>query len=375
MGYNDIMTRKAKDDIVRFYKRLGYMPDIDFEVVKKYNYKNISETLERIVENNPEPVFDLTGGSELVLAAMGEISAMHNIPMLQFDVKRCRLINVKGCEVLSIPQIPKIKIRDSVILNGGDTVIKKSGDFVWDINSELERDINILWDICKNNSLEWNRQTSTFARLEQFSYGYDGLCIDVDMATVSMEWEKLINERIMLKLVKHGLISGYSLKGSRLSFKYKNAYIKRCVQKAGNVLELYTYITAKRLERNNLSEINDVKMGVMVDWDGKFYSEYSEVTEIRNEIDVMLMNKLVPVFISCKNGEVHKESLYELDTVAEHYGGNYANKILVATYVSADENSRSYIIKRAEEMNITIIDGVNEMDSKAFYNKLSDAIL
>ena len=369
------MTRKTKDDIMRFYKRLGYMPDIDFEVVKKYNYKNISETLERILQNNPEPVFDLTGGSELVLAAMGELSTKYNTPMLQFDVQKGRVINVKGCEELRAAEPPEITIRDSIILNGGDIISKKYGDFLWEIDRELERDIGILWEICKNNSPDWNRQTSTFARLEQFSYGYDGLCIDADLKLISPSWEKMVNERIMLMLEKNRLIHNYSKRGSKVSFRYKDAYIKRCVQKAGNVLELYTYITTKKLERNNQTEINDVEMGVMVDWDGKIHSEYSDVTEIRNEIDVMLMNKLLPVFISCKNGEVHKEALYELDTVAEHYGGVYAKKVLVATYVSAEEKSRNYIIKRAEEMNITIIDGVNEMNGEAFYNKLSDAIL
>ena len=88
----------------------------------------------------------------------------------------------------------------------------------------------------------------------------------------------------------------------------------------------------------------------------------------------MLAKKLMPVFISCKNGEVHKEALYELDTVAEHYGGKYAEKMMVATYVSSDANSRNYIIKRAEEMNIRLITDVDKMSYKEFLKRIESSL-
>ena len=43
--------------------------------------------------------------------------------------------------------------------------------------------------------------------------------------------------------------------------------------------------------------------------------------ETKNEIDVMLMRGVVPVFVSCKNGAVKMDELYKLDTVAQRFGG------------------------------------------------------
>ena len=73
----------------------------------------------------------------------------------------------------------------------------------------------------------------------------------------------------------------------------------------------------------------------------------------------MVMRDLIPLFISCKNGEVHKEALYELDTVAKKFGGKYGKKYLIATYLSSDKESVKYLKQRAKDMNITLIDNIN----------------
>jgi len=58
---------------------------------------------------------------------------------------------------------------------------------------------------------------------------------------------------------------------------------------------------------------------------------------------------VVPVFISCKNGRVNQMALYELDAVANRFGGKYVRKELAAT----QEITPGYL-KRAEEMGIVV---------------------
>ena len=72
--------------------------------------------------------------------------------------------------------------------------------------------------------------------------------------------------------------------------------------------------------------------------------------DVKNEIDVMLLEGFCPVFISCKNGKVDQMALYELDTVAKRFGGKYAKKILMA----GQEISEGYLL-RAEEMDIECV--------------------
>ena len=110
----------------------------------------------------------------------------------------------------------------------------------------------------------------------------------------------------------------------------------------------------------------DIGIGTIVDWDGVVHGDVTNAVDTRNEIDIILMRYLVPLFISCKNGEVHTEALYELQTVAEKFGGDYVKKILIATYISRDKESRKYIMQRARDMNIDIIENADKLDKKAF---------
>ena len=74
----------------------------------------------------------------------------------------------------------------------------------------------------------------------------------------------------------------------------------------------------------------------------------------------------IPVFISCKNGQVHKEDLYELYTIGEKFGGEYSKLCLMCTYISNDIHKKESIINRAKTMNIDIIDGIDEMNDDEF---------
>ncbi|MBQ3004644.1 MAG: hypothetical protein IJD88_01815 [Clostridia bacterium] len=67
--------------------------------------------------------------------------------------------------------------------------------------------------------------------------------------------------------------------------------------------------------------------GVVIDWDGKLHDENTEkVLDTENEIDVLMMHGVIPVFVSCKSSSVDSNELYKLNTIAEKFGGPYAKK-------------------------------------------------
>lgn len=370
------MNTCAEENIRNFFKKCTVSTEIEFIKVKKYDYTNILDTLIYVVENNEEPVFDLTGGRELVLAAMGEVSARYNIPLIQYNVYDGRLVRVKNTAEISEPIRPRLDINGSVMLNGGAVVKPEEDDTVRNLTKGMKNDISKLWNICCENPQEWNRQTSTFSRLEMFTDENDKLRVTVNLSRYTKsDAETLFNPRVIERLIRYGLLSDFSKMKNLVTYRYKNQDVKKCILKAGNILELYTYMVACDIREANMEDIDDVDVSVCVDWDGEIHKKYSNVADIRNEIDVMLMRRLIPVFISCKNGEVHKEALYELDTVAKHYGGSIAKKILVATYVDNDENSRNFIIKRAQEMGITVIDSTDKMSREKFYERLEAAVM
>lgn len=96
-------------------------------------------------------------------------------------------------------------------------------------------------------------------------------------------------------------------------------------------------------------------MSVSIDWDGVISSKDKHKPETRNEIDVVLMHGMTPLFISCKNGNIGEE-LYKLHTVAERFGGPYAKKMLIATDLDQTSSStREALRRRAWDMDILLV--------------------
>ena len=87
------------------------------------------------------------------------------------------------------------------------------------------------------------------------------------------------------------------------------------------------YKTATETKNQNGAPFyTDLKRSVIIDWDGKIGS--SKTGDTKNEIDCIFMQNLVPVFVSCKGGEIDEAELYKLDAVARRFGGKYAKKVL-----------------------------------------------
>ncbi len=371
VGFKETMTEKRKGDLERFFKMRGVDIELEFEIVGRYDYSDICEKLNVIIDRNEDCCFDLTGGKELVLTAMGAVSAVRNLPMLQFDIREDKLLRVNNCNDIPIPAKNSMTIAENVVLNGGAIVADEKDDFKWDMNADFKKDIEKIWGICKRNCGLWNRMSTVFENMERYGRIDSSFSVSVNMAHMRNCHQDTFQDMRTIEMLKNDrLIFDYILDGDMLSFRYKNAQVHQCLSKAGNILELYTYKTALEIVTNDPEYYDDIDIGVFVDWDGVIHSEDSNAKDTRNEVDIILMRGLIPVFISCKNGEVRKEALYELNTVAERFGGEYVKKILLTTYISSDKDSREFIIQRARDMKIDIIEGVDKMTRNEFATML-----
>ncbi len=358
VGFKENMKRKKTDAIEAFFKARGIYAEIEYEIVGRYSYDYIVKTLMRLVEQNKDCGFDLTGGKELVLAAMGEVASSKKVPMFQFNIRSGNFIRVKNCEDIAEPSAVSMSIKECVSLNGG-SVVRGIDDFNWKLTDDFKNDLENMWKICRNNPAMWNRNSNILAGFDKTEEDKSKLYIDV----VS---EKIPDTQIMCELEKCGLILKFRSENDTVEFKYKNEQVHRALAKAGNLLELYVYMLAKEIESEQNGYYDDIDIGITVDWDG----ELNNVADTINEIDVMMMRGISPVFISCKNGEVHKDALYELQTVAEKFGGEFSKKVIVSTYISSHIDSRKYILQRARDMHIDIIYDANNMNREEFKNAI-----
>ena len=130
-----------------------------------------------------------------------------------------------------------------------------------------------------------------------------------------------------------------------MRFAYKSELMKKSLQNQGIWLELYGYLTAK-----NSGLFHDVRTSVVVDWDNARGRDRST----RNEIDILLISGVTPVFISCKMGVPTPLALSEIKILSEKFGGERTKTVLLT---GADiYNDNRPLAQRARDLGITLLD-------------------
>ena len=358
---------------------------IEYKSVNRNSLNEMVEKLSAIVNEEEECLFDLTGGEDLALVAMGIVYEKYRhtgkIQMQRLNVNSGVIYDCDGDGNLNVASTPILSVEENIKLHGG--VVRYSAlDEVrtrkWDMNEEFRRDIDKLWEICRKNPGRWNNSIKLLAALEGDMEKND----ELDSELISAAADAVIEDRngyvytlrdFLLELQDQDVIFGYHEDDEVLTFVYKNSEIKKCLAKEGTLLELKVYSTATEVKDKNVKPVfTDAMCGVFIDWDGELHDRLDDEHDTENEIDVVLMKGVMPVFISCKNGTIDGEELYKLDAVARRFGGKYVKKVLIATYLGrkADSDSMKHLRQRAKDMKINFIDGVHTLDSGEFYKML-----
>lgn len=359
--------------------------DIEFicRAVNKNKMQTIIDALSMFVEQYDDCVFDLTGGEDLYLVAAGIVSERYkdkNIQMHRFNIRNNTIIDgdEDGKTILE-NDAPVLSIEENIRIYGGDIVYDENREdttFRWDMTPDFKRDINAMWDICRQDARLWNTQICVFEAAERLSGYTDDLEISVPTEHLKEAVRRyggtyVVIRRIMDGLYNAGLLKEYSADDDMFSLTYKNEQVKYCLTVAGQVLEMKVFLAAlDAQDKDGSKTYNDVMNGVFIDWDGDIGTDqYSFDTE--NEIDVMMMHGMVPVFVSCKNGYIDKDELYKLNAVATRFGGKYAKKVLVAT--SLDNSDFSYYLRqRAEDMGIRLVEGYSHNGNYKDFTDMND---
>ncbi|MBR6513385.1 MAG: DUF1887 family protein [Clostridia bacterium] len=355
-------NKKLMERYISIYRELFLSRgrDIDFSCrcVAKNDIDSVIEVLSDIVEKNNEVVFDLDGGDDCFLMAVGMIYERY----FDRDIKLQR-VNIQA-NTLTVGKeqkhIPPLSVPEHISIYDGNVIfddVIHEGTHIWDYTEDFKRDIDKIWEICCRDNSLWNREIKDLSVLEKNRMpSKDRLYIMVNKTS------PLPGIKIMPALIKAGLIYDYKETDSYISYRYKNHQVKRCLGKAGQALEMKIYSVARSVcDSKGNTVYDDVMNGVCIDWDGDDL-EKGESIVVENEIDVMMTKGVVPVFISCKNGQVEVDELYKLNTVAGRFGGDYAKKVLVVTSLERGGARNSELFcERAASMGIRVIENIHHM--------------
>ena len=346
-----------------------------YRETQSHDFHEIVHMLEQLVLEYPGCHFDITGGEPMILAAIGVIYERYRSRGIQLHQYNIPTGQVYDCDLSGTGvsgDIPLLTVEQNIILHGGSVVTGKNQE-AWDLNSDFLRDISVIWNLCRVNCSGWNKRINKLNTLAQYAAkSPDGLRLTLSRSALKAAHPELRPEEIVRPLSRGGLLLDLTQEEDALSFRYKNRQVKQCLEKAGTALELYTCATALSLRGKGRKPCyRDGRIGVSIDWDGVLHAHTSGTADTNNEIDVILMQGAVPVFISCKNGVVAEDELFKLNTVADRFGGRYVKKVLIATTLGKrTARSKQYFLERAKDMGITVIDGVHKLSEQEFREQL-----
>lgn len=169
------------------------------------------------------------------------------------------------------------------------------------------------------------------------------------------------NKEMLKEFQRLGFLKNLIIDQNWVRFSFCSMEDKQYCISYGVWLELYVYIAAAAS-----GAFADVKLGTMIDWD-----IYDGVRMGGNEIDVILMEDSLPVFISCKLRDADTAALNELLVAKKRLGGWFSKGVIVTFSEEKRHSTGTY--QRAKMMGLTMLDA-DDILSEDFSQRLVMAI-
>jgi hypothetical protein len=198
---------------------------------------SIVDALSKIVDEEPDCIFDLTGGEDLYLVAVGIISEKYKERHIQMHRFNIRNSTVEDCDrdgiTVVTEGIPAITVRDNIRIYGGNIKYTNNvfsrGTYEWLMDGEFVEDIKRMWDICKTDVRKWNTQINVFQAASE--------CAVDNELSISISHSRLIRQLknkeyvefkdIITALKKAGVITAYSSNETEFKITFKNPQVKK----------------------------------------------------------------------------------------------------------------------------------------------------
>lgn len=359
----ELIIAKNNYSLVASERKLSV--NFEYRVMKENSLEEITRKLREIALTEPDLIFDLTGGDDLYLVSVGIIYSEYpeKVKLHRFNIEAGILIDSDADGKILSEQTCEITVKENIRIYGGDIIEKTEGSFSLDElrnNKQFKEEVETLWGIASLNADSWNENVKNLAVYNSRFKTINSLNVRIVISEAEdingSGRNKLSKLRKFLRtLAEKRLIYNYNTNPFEIFFTFRSERIRRFLISEGLVLEAYVGSVIAQIKDSNGNYLyNDVRTGVNIDWDGEII--YG-APNVKNEIDVVAIKGVVPVFVSCKNGTVDNEEPYKLVTVARRFGGEYAKTALVVSALKKVDTLK----KRAEEMEITLLPNAERM--------------
>lgn len=334
----------------RCFKR--HFPEIIFE---KYpvdigSIPDIYEKTVQIIEENEKCMIELTGGSELMMIGAYKAGRDKNVEMVYTDIIAGKIIGIDD----------NSNVRKTASLSLNDFIDARGACFIGNSHHEPEekryQHILKMSRIIFENLKAW-KNTCMFLQTAMAESSPSDLELKSRCILMQRDGRKVQPDRSLLSsFQKNGFIRELNFTSENIRFEFTSKESKSYMINFGVWLELFVFISAKMA-----GQFEDVKLGTMIDWNA-----YDGITIAGNEIDVILTDNSLPVFISCKMRDADTAAINELLIAKKRLGGWFSKGILIT--FGNDKSAKTGTYKRAQELGIEILDK-QDITSKDFVQR------
>ena len=332
-----VMQRKMRE----FFAHRGVKTELVFLESSMYYAQKIKKQLQTVTETYPDCVLDITGGTDAALFAGGALCAETGIPAFTYSRKQNKFFDIHNAPMAEDLECKvEYSVEDCFLMAGGAL---RTGRVDNAALSAYLGDIEPFFNTYMKHRRDWVEIINYIQRVSYVPKD-DPITLDVSGAyEVKGERGTRIraDEPALKDFEEIGFIKDLRFTDDGVSFRFRDEMTRTFLRDVGMVLELYVY---KACLDSRL--FGDVVTSAVVDWDSDHMRE-----GVTNEIDVMATRGIVPLFVSCKTGDISTEAINELAILRDRFGGNIAKAAIVTA-----ERCRAITRHRASELSIEVID-------------------
>lgn len=334
-----------------------HLPNIKLEKypVNIFSINEICTVLCGVLKSNENCVIDLTGGSELMTIAGYRAGMGMGAKLVYTDIIEEKVVNIN--DENDVIKTAQLTLEDFVDAHGAE--------FIGNSHVEPEEsEFSKILEMCKILFMRLNKWRSTCnffqVAMADTAPGELDLRVHTQIQQKDGRWVSP-DKDLLYEFQKHGFIKDLYFSGKYVVLTFASKKVKSYLISFGVWLEMFVYIHAVKA-----GVFQDVKLGTMIDWDA-----YDGITVAGNEIDVILQDNSMPVFISCKLRAVDTPALNELLIAKKRLGGWFSKSIVVS--FGDDKAMRNGTYKRAQELGIEVLDKTDVLSAN-FGERLVKAI-
>lgn len=332
-------NRAFRRSVRTYFEHRGCPVKLTFVPVNMLDAVKIERVLREILDARQDCAIDISGGTDASLFAAGTASG--NVPVFTYSRKKNAFFEIKNAPFArSLPCTVRLDAESCLLMAGGTLLPGRADNAL--LKQRLPM-IDRLFAIYGDYRRVWNRQISLIQKISSAEPG----ALQAEGALDQKAGNKHVtaDAGFFDRLAKAELILDLEMNAQGLRFRFPDETVRFWLRDIGSVLELQVFRACLEAKC-----YDDVVLSAVVDWQGGARQRDG----VKNEIDVMAVQGIQPVFISCKTSEIHTEALNELAILRDRFGGK-GSRAIIASSASATK-SRAAMRKRAAELGVEVFE-------------------